>query len=145
MDLPPETHARPRWHSTAHPRFRAAARIGDVWWVVRLNSFPEHPMWTLFIDGNGKRFDWTTGEPAGWGDPFRPTEPPLDAATARDALAPIEQFDVYGSEVGQPCEAWYCCGYLVEPGARRRSADVLALHSRPRHDQEGGQRTEQQR
>jgi len=109
MERPPEAEAHPRWHATGHPLFPAAAKVDGAWWVMRLNDFPDHPLWTLFIDGNARRFD-TTGLPEHWAHPLHPTEAPLPPATAREVLAPIERFTIYGSEVGRPCDSDFCCG-----------------------------------
>lgn len=108
MEQPPEVHAHPYWRPTGHPFFPAAANFDGIWWVMRLNDFPDHPLWTLFIDGNTKRFD-TTGLPEHWSHPLRPVGAPLDPDIAREVLAPIEQFAIYGSEVGMPCDNGFCC------------------------------------
>jgi hypothetical protein len=100
--------ARPRWRPTGHSLFLAAAKVEGAWWVMRLNDFPDHPKWTLFIDGNTERFD-VEELPEHWEDPFRATGEPLDRGTVREVLASVEQFEVYGSEVGRPCDSGFCC------------------------------------
>lgn len=100
--------ARPQWQPTGHPLFPVAAKVDGVWWVLRRNDFPDHPLWTLFVDGNTDRYDTTT-VPTHWEDPFHPTRKALDAITAREALAPVDRFEIYGSEAGQPCDASFCC------------------------------------
>jgi hypothetical protein len=97
----------PRWHGTGHPHFPLAARVDEQWWVLRLNSFPDHPLWTLFIDGRA-RYDIDDAPPA-WG-PLPAAAPALDAGDARDALAPVADLIAYGSEAGHPCDNPYCCG-----------------------------------
>ena len=103
------TAARPRWRSTGHGLFLAAARVRGVWWVMRLNAFPDHPLWTLFVDGNTTRYD-IDDLPEGWENPLHPTGEPLDSRTAAAVLAPIERYEAYGSEVGRPCDGDFCCG-----------------------------------
>ncbi|MBO2448557.1 hypothetical protein J4573_15750 [Actinomadura barringtoniae] len=109
MEKAREAQADPQWHATGHPVFPAAANIDGIWWVMRLNDFPDHPLWTLFIHGNTKRFD-TTELPEHWDHPLSPGGEPLSPREAAEVLAPIEQFTVYGSEVGDPCDNGFCCG-----------------------------------
>lgn len=39
------------WRRVRSNAFSWAARIGGAWHVLRLNSFPDHPLHTLFIAG----------------------------------------------------------------------------------------------
>ncbi|MEU6269930.1 hypothetical protein [Saccharopolyspora shandongensis] len=105
---PQELLARPQWRRTGDTRFPVAATVDGRSWVLRLNSFPDHPLWTLFVDG-AARFD-TDGTPSTWGQPLDNTAPPLDTATAAEVLAPIRNFAAYGSEAGDPCDNMFCCG-----------------------------------
>ncbi|MEU1546925.1 hypothetical protein [Nocardia sp. NPDC005745] len=104
----PELNAQPQWHSTANGRFPVAAHVGGQWWVLRMNSFPDHPLWTLFIDG-AARFDMDD-TPATWGRPSARSLPPLEPSTAEQILVPIRDFTAYGSEAGKPCDDPVCCG-----------------------------------
>lgn len=76
--------------------------------MLRMNSFPDHPMWTLFVDGE-MRFDLDDLPPA-WGGPADRSAPPMDANTAQEVLAPLRDLVAYGSEVDQPCDDPFCCG-----------------------------------
>lgn len=106
--LPPEVRARPDWKRTGHRRFPVAAEVDEDWWVLRLNPFPDHDMWTLFINGVA-RYDVTETPPT-WGRPLAAPVPTLDPGTARTILAPIAHLTVYGSEVGRSCDDPFCCG-----------------------------------
>jgi hypothetical protein len=103
----PEALARPDWRSTGNRRFPLAAEVDGHWWVVRLNVFPDHCMWTLFIDGV-VRYDIEKTPPS-WGRLHPGTAPPLDSAIADMVLAPIRHLLAYGSEVGRPCDNPFCC------------------------------------
>lgn len=47
-----DTDARPDWVRAGYKFFPFAARQSGRWWVLRTNfDFPEHPLYTLFIDG----------------------------------------------------------------------------------------------
>jgi len=74
----------------------------------RPNSFPDHPLWRLLVDG-GRRFD-IDDAPARWGNPSDRLLPSLNPAEAEIVLASVKQFVAYGSEVGQPCHNPFCCG-----------------------------------
>ncbi|MBB6036849.1 hypothetical protein [Phytomonospora endophytica] len=92
------------WRRTGMRRFLFAARMDGVWWVLRINGFPDHPLWTLFVDGR-PRLD-LDGTPAAW---ELKEAPALDEEAAREAVAPVGAFVVYGSEVGRPCDDPVCC------------------------------------
>ncbi|WP_280243401.1 hypothetical protein [Nocardia abscessus] len=104
----PELHARPQWQRTGIARFPVAALVDNQWWVLRINGFPDHPLWTLFVDGT-PRFDLDDTPPT-WGRPSVRSAPSLDPRTAEQAVAPIQSFTAYGSEVGDPCDDPVCCG-----------------------------------
>jgi hypothetical protein len=103
-----EADARPHWCRTGSAYFPFAAQVSGAWWVLRINNFPDHPLWTLFVDGV-RRYDIDDLPPA-WGNPASRNNPHLDSRTAADVLAPISAFVPYGSEVGQPCDNILCCG-----------------------------------
>jgi hypothetical protein len=47
-----DTPAQPEWRRTGYQFFPYAAALSGQWWVLRLNhGFPEHDMYTVFIDG----------------------------------------------------------------------------------------------
>ena len=92
------------WRRTGLRRFLFAAKVDGAWWVLRVNGFPDHPLWTLFVDGR-PRLD-LDGTPPAW---ELKDVPQLDEAVAREAVALVEGFVVYGSEVGRPCDDPVCC------------------------------------
>ncbi|MEU1527242.1 hypothetical protein ABZ413_34140 [Nocardia rhamnosiphila] len=102
----PEALARPEWRGTGHARFPLAADVAGHWWVLRLNPFPDHCLWTLFVDAV-VRYD-IEEVPAAWGKPSPRSAPPLDPAVAQTVLAPVRHLAVYGSEVGRPCDCLFC-------------------------------------
>ncbi|MCP2167937.1 hypothetical protein [Goodfellowiella coeruleoviolacea] len=104
----PEPHARPRWQRTGHARFPLAAVVDGQWWVLRMNSFPDHARWTLFIN-SAPRWD-IDDMPSPWKLPDLRSAPLLEPGTAEEALAPIQHLVAYGSEVGEPCDGPFCCG-----------------------------------
>jgi hypothetical protein len=75
---------------------------------LRINNFPDHPLWTFFVDGN-RRFD-VDDAPAAWGNPADRALPALTPEEAEAALAPVASLVAYGSEVGRPCDNPFCCG-----------------------------------
>jgi hypothetical protein len=103
----PELAVQPGWRRTGNAFFPVAARVGGQWWVLRINSFPDHPLWTLFVDGV-RRFDLDDA-PSVWGDPSK-TVTFLEASEANEAVLPVRHLEAYGSDVGQPCDNPFCCG-----------------------------------
>lgn len=104
----PEHLVTPDWRRTGHATFPTAAKVGGEWWVLRVNAFPDHPLWTLFVDGQ-RRFDLDDAPPA-WGRHAGDLLPRLADGEAREAVGPVESFVAYGSEVGRPCDNPFCCG-----------------------------------
>jgi len=110
--------ARPGWWRTGHKHFPFAAQQSGQWWVLRMNfGFPEHDMFTLFVDGQAAA-DITA-------DPGHPVPllasvgalqwavatsavPILDEATAAAVVASVSGYADYGSEHGDPC--LFCAG-----------------------------------
>lgn len=108
-----DTAARPAWHRTGQKHFPYAAKQSGRWWILRANyGFPEHDMYTLFVDGQAVA-DITA-------DPGHPTPllanigalrladsdpaiPMLDGTTATAALSAVAGSADYGSEFGDPC------------------------------------------
>lgn len=104
----PEFEHRSNWLRTGDYYFPYAASVDDQWWVLRLNNFPDHPLFTLFVDG-ARRFD-VEDAPPNW-RPLSPDSegPELEPGLANDVLRPIWTFTTYGSEVGRPCDGLFCC------------------------------------
>ena len=54
----PELHIRPEWGQTGNVYFPVAAVVNGEWWVLRINNFPDHPLWTLDnVQGSDGIFD----------------------------------------------------------------------------------------
>lgn len=111
----------PVWRRTGYKFFPYAAKQLGQWWVLRLNyGFPEHDLYTLFVDGRAA-LDVTGGidsriplaASVAALKPFDPQAveaaltPDLAAAAVRDVV----EYVVYGSEVGHPCD-W--CDHLAD-------------------------------
>ena len=108
-----EEATQPQWLRTGYKFFPYAARQSGQWWVLRLNhGFPEHDMYTLFVDGK------PAVDVTGSADhssalvrsiaPLRPYdsaagEPTLEADTAATVVAPVSGYLNYGSEHDDPC------------------------------------------
>lgn len=111
---PAEFDVRAHWWRTGDPYFPMITTVGGTYWVLRINSFPDHPLYTLFVDG-ARRYDLDDVPPT-WrmpaGDPASPVRTGAESGeqAVRAALAPVRDFVAYGSEVGQPCDNPYCCG-----------------------------------
>jgi len=108
-----DTAARPAWHRTGHKHFPYAAKQSGHWWILRTNyGFPEHDMYTLFVNGQAVA-DIT----ADLGHPMPllasigalrltdadPALPMLDGETATMVLGAVVGYAHYGSEHGDPC------------------------------------------
>ncbi|ONH32602.1 hypothetical protein [Pseudofrankia asymbiotica] len=104
----PETHAQPRWRRTGNAYFPVAAAVDGQWWVLRINSFPDHPLWTLFVNGV-RRLDIDDAPPS-WGEPAARSAPALEPGLHAEVLNPVRGLVAYGSEVGEPCDNPFCCG-----------------------------------
>ncbi|MGV9821702.1 hypothetical protein [Nocardia xishanensis] len=104
----PELNARPRWSRTGDAHFPVAASVDGSWWVLRLNCFPDHPLWTLFVDGL-RRFD-IDDTPPEWGKPSDRSAPALEDESVEEILRPVRNFVAYASEIGDPCDNPFCCG-----------------------------------
>ncbi|RAY11450.1 hypothetical protein DPM19_30960 [Actinomadura craniellae] len=104
----PELACTPDWRRTGNSYFPVAAMVDGQWWVLRINCFPDHALWTLFVNGE-PRFD-IDDTPPSWGKPSDPSAPLLDQQAAWEALGPVRDLVAYGSEVGDPCDNPFCCG-----------------------------------
>lgn len=125
------------WSRTGDAHFPSAVRVDGQWWVLRVNGFPDHPLWTLFVDGVAREHvedaapGWTFDGPplataeqvlASAGQVLASTEQVLATAeqalastdqalaTAEQVLAPLRGLEAFGSEDGNPCDGPYCCG-----------------------------------
>ncbi|WP_328761150.1 hypothetical protein [Streptomyces sp. NBC_00272] len=115
--LPPEAS----WHRTGTSVFPYAARVEGRWWILRLNDFPEHPLYTLFVDSrcvadvNDDPADWRRVEAA------EATAPFLGAAARAEVLQLMAGLGPYGAEYGTPCTGNdYCtCEVLTDAYAAR--------------------------
>jgi hypothetical protein len=124
-NAPIDPAARPQWSRTGYTFFPYAAYYSGQWWVLRLNhGFPEHDMYTVFIDSQPAAD--ITANPD---DPsplvasvasLRPydpaaAEPELDATEATAAVHRVSRFVNYGSEHDDPC---IVCSADHDPMAR---------------------------
>ncbi|VBA45437.1 hypothetical protein [Mycobacterium attenuatum] len=107
---------RPHWLRTGYKFFPYAAHQSGQWWVLRLNhGFPEHDLYTLFIDGRA------VADITGELDDRSPlvaavavlkpydheaAEPVLDAEAAAAVVNTVSCYVNYGSEYDKPCN--YC-------------------------------------
>lgn len=107
-----QTHAelarRQDWMSTSNPYFPLAAKVSDQWWVLRVNCYPDHPLYTLFV-GDERRFD-LDDLPESWRRANGSGGPRLSAEEEEEATSAIREWIAYGSEVGRPCDNLFCCG-----------------------------------
>ncbi|WP_380280185.1 hypothetical protein [Kitasatospora purpeofusca] len=106
------------WHETDSGAFPHAARVGGRWWVLRLNGFPDHPLYTLFIDGE-VRCDLEEA-PATWRLSGRGARPVLGAPERTEVLRLMAGLGPYGAEAGTPCTGdWCTCAALTDEYAAR--------------------------
>lgn len=108
-----DTSARPEWQRTGNQHFPYAANQSGRWWILRANyGFPEHDMYTLFID------DLAVADITAHTDHpvpllasigalhFTHPGPPiplLDQDTADKVVSIVAAYTNYGSEHGDPC------------------------------------------
>ncbi|MDX1886827.1 hypothetical protein [Mycolicibacterium sp. 120270] len=98
--------ARPPWKRTGDKHFPFAAMQACRWWVLRLNhDFPEHDLYTLFVDG--RAVVDVTGAPdseiplvASIGALSLAGEQELSGDVVREAIGGLAGFVDYGSEHG---------------------------------------------
>lgn len=123
-----DVDTQPRWLRTGYRFFPYAAYHSGQWWVLRMNhDFPQHDLYTIFIDGraatdlNGdtndeRRIVASIGALHQHGADGG--EPELGAGLAEAVVRRAADYIVYGSEVGDPCD-W--CAYLAtaDPMERR--------------------------
>jgi hypothetical protein len=114
-----DSSAQPVWKRTGYKFFPYAARQSGQWWVLRFNyGFPDHDMYTLFVDGRAA-LDVTgnvnhripLAASVGRLHPFDADEPVLASELAETAVSSVAPYVVYGSEVDDPCD-W--CDHLAD-------------------------------
>jgi hypothetical protein len=115
VELAPGALESQGWRRVRSNVFPYAALLNGVHWVVlRLNGFPDHPLYTLFIDGE-RIFDvdvLTLGS--------RPEYEPLSPEERREVLTLMRGLGPYGAEAGRPCDGDFCaCGALTDDFAAR--------------------------
>jgi len=115
MDLSPDALESQSWRRVSSNVFPYAALLDGVHWVVlRLNDFPDHPLYTLFIDGT-RIFDvdvLTLGS--------HPEHELLSPEERREVLALMRGLGPYGAEVGRPCDGDFCtCSALTDDFAAK--------------------------
>jgi hypothetical protein len=96
------------WRRTGAPAFTHAARVNGAWWVLRRNGFPDHPLYTLFVNGTvvGDVQDLPTHAPA-W-DLDTAARPWLTADERDEVLTVLRGLGPYGAEVGEACDGDWC-------------------------------------
>lgn len=112
--MPAAVDAAPHWSRTGFRFFPYAARQSGSWWVLRRNhGFPEHDLYTLFVDGHAVAD--LTGDPASLspllagiaaltaGEPGS-AMPHLDPAVAECVVGKVAAYVNYGSEHDAPCD-----------------------------------------
>ncbi len=98
MDI--DAVAGQRWQRTGYRFFPYAAKESGTWWVLRLNvGFPEHDLYTLFIDSQAVA-DVTSDDIRAVGD--------LAPDVAAEVVRQVAGYLDYGSEHGDPCG--FCSG-----------------------------------
>ncbi|MFJ7277833.1 hypothetical protein [Kitasatospora sp. NPDC098663] len=102
------------WCDTGTGVFCYAARVEGRWWVLRLNDFPEHPLYTFFIDA--QVVGDVTDDPAVWQQlPSPEALPALSAPELTEVLRLMAGLGPYGAEAGTPCTGdWCTCGILTD-------------------------------
>ncbi|MFG2987713.1 hypothetical protein ACGFZK_00040 [Streptomyces sp. NPDC048257] len=113
MNAPPPWHAPVAWHDVDSPAFPYAARADGRWLILRLNDFPEHPLYTLFVDARAVAD--MDDVPVAWRLPPRVPLPALTAPERVEVLRLMAGLGPYGAEARTPCEGDYCtCTVLTD-------------------------------
>jgi hypothetical protein len=106
---------RVMWRRARTRVFVHAACVDHEWWVLRLNDFPDHPLYTLFVGGVvvGDVQDLPVVAPA-W-DLDVDSRIPLNDVERGELLTLMRGLGPYGSEVGQPCDGDWCwCARMTD-------------------------------
>lgn len=108
-----DTNARPEWLRTGYKFFPYAAMHSGKWWVLRFNhGFPEHDLYTLFIDGDctadvtgdmNSQIPLVASIGALKPELSNPDELILDPATGASVVTAVASYVNYGSERNDPC------------------------------------------
>ncbi|MFJ7204915.1 hypothetical protein ACIQWR_15410 [Streptomyces sp. NPDC098789] len=118
------------WHNTGTDVFLYAARVEGRWLVLRLNDFPEHPLYTLFIDA--QVIADVDDAPTGWRLSPRSALPELSAPERAQVLAVMAGLGPYGAEAGAPCTGdWCTCSILTDAYAARPTLPPRPDSDRP--------------
>lgn len=99
---------RVMWRRARTRVFVYAACVDYEWWVLRINEFPDHPLYTLFVGGVvvGDVQDLPVVAPA-W-DFDVDSRIPLNDVERGELLTLMRGLGPYGSEVDQPCDGDWC-------------------------------------
>ncbi|MFE6844904.1 hypothetical protein [Streptomyces sp. NPDC057686] len=138
MQPVPALPAQVSWNDTDTRVFRWAARAEGRWRVLRLNDFPEHPLHTLFIDGQ------VIGDLDDVPDTWRlwpaTALPALTASERAEVLALMTGLGPYGTEAGTPCTGdWCACSALTDAYAARLNSPPRTATESPQ-DQDAATR-----
>jgi hypothetical protein len=98
--------ARPAWRRVGSRVILFAASESGRWWVLRLNDFPDHPLFTLFVEG--RRICDMNDPPREWALQPYGALPVLEERQQAHVLDVMRSFGPYGSEVGVPCDGDWC-------------------------------------
>ena len=63
-DMPGLSDKAVSWQATEDPRFPYRAAVDQQDWRIRMNNFPDEPLYTLLIDGHEVMH--FTKPPSGW-------------------------------------------------------------------------------
>lgn len=96
------------WRCTGARVFVHAAQVDGAWWALRHNGFPDHPRYTLFVDGvvAGDLNDLDTTAPS-WDMDVR-SRPGLTGAERDEVLGSLRGLGPYGAEAGRTCDGDWC-------------------------------------
>lgn len=116
------------WHDVDSYIFPYAARTEGTWLVLRLNTFPDHPLFTLFVDGQA--VSDLEDAPADLQLSPRAALPRLAEHERAEVLRLMAGLAPYGAETGFPCTGDFCTcvdltdEFAAEPtGPRQTSAE----------------------
>ncbi|MGW6710822.1 hypothetical protein ACWGDE_38865 [Streptomyces sp. NPDC054956] len=109
------------WYTTGSGVFPHAARVAGRWWVLRLNDFPEHPLFTLFVDG--RLVADVDDLPSDWQRLEQGSAAALTPSERAEILDLMAGLGPYGAEYGTPCTGdWCTCDLLTDAYLRREDS-----------------------